>query len=76
MIYQIRIKGHLGQQWVDWFEDLSISLQDNCETLLMRPLADLAALHGLLKQVRVLGMSLTSVDCTEQGQADWPDAEQ
>ena len=76
MIYQIRIKGHLGQQWVDWFEDLSISLQDNGETLLTGPVVDQAALHGLLKKVRDLGMPLLSVECIEQGEADVSDAEQ
>lgn len=76
MIYQIRIKGHLGQQWADWFEDLSISLQDNGETLLTGPVVDQAALHGLLKKVRDLGIPLLSVECIEQGEADVSDAEQ
>ena len=62
MIYQIRIKGHLGQQWTDWFGGLSITLQDNGETLLTGPVVDQAALHGLLKRVRDLGMPLLSVN--------------
>ena len=65
MIYQIRIKGHLGQQWADWFEDLSITLQDNGDTLLIGPVVDQAALHGLLKKVRDLGTPLLSVECIE-----------
>ena len=69
MIYQIRIKGHLGCQWVDWFDDLTIKLDDNGDTLLTGPVVDQAALHGLLKKVRDLGMPLVSVNCIESGQA-------
>jgi len=76
MIYQIRIKGHLGYQWTDWFEGLTITLEDNGETLLTGPVVDQAALHGLLKKVRDLGMPLLSVNCVEPGQADVADAEQ
>jgi hypothetical protein len=60
MIYQIRIKGHLGPQWVDWFEGLAITLEDNGDTLLTGPVTDQAALHGLLRKVRDLGMPLIS----------------
>ena len=59
--YQIRIKGHLGRQWTDWFEGLTITLEDNGETLLTGPVIDQAALHGLLKKVRDVGMPLLSV---------------
>ena len=62
LIYQIRIKGHLGDEWVDWFEGLTITLEDNGETLLTGPVIDQAALHGLLKKVRDLGMPLISVN--------------
>jgi hypothetical protein len=61
-VYQIRIKGHLGHQWTDWFEGLTITLEDNGDTLLTGPVIDQAALHGLLKKVRDLGMPLISVD--------------
>jgi hypothetical protein len=61
MIYQIRIKGHLGRQWTDWFGGLTITLEDNGDTLLTGPVVDQAALHGLLKKVRDLGMPLLSV---------------
>jgi hypothetical protein len=76
MIYQIRIKGHLGQQWTDWFEELTITLEENGDTLLTGPVVDQAALHGLLKKVRDLGMPLLSVNRVESSQADIVDIEQ
>ena len=76
MVYQIRIKGHLGRQWTDWFEGLTITLEENGETLLTGPVVDDAALHGLLKKVRDLGMPLLSVNRVEPGQADAPDVKQ
>jgi len=60
--YEIRIKGHLSPQWIDWFEGLTITLEEDGNTLLTGPVADQAALHGLLKKVRDLGMSLVSVN--------------
>ena len=75
-IYQIRIKGHLDQQWTDWFEPLTITLQENGDTLLTGPVVDQAALHGLLKKVRDLGMPLLSVNRAESGQTDVVDIKQ
>jgi hypothetical protein len=69
-VYQIRIKGHLGSQWTDWFEGLSITLEEDGDTLLTGPVIDQAALHGLLKKVRDLGLPLVSVSPVETGQAD------
>jgi len=73
VIYEIRIEGHLGQQWTDWFEDLSITLEDDGNTLLAGPIVDQAALYGLLKKVRDLGMPLLSVIRVEPDQEDAPD---
>jgi hypothetical protein len=60
-IYQIRLKGHLGREWADWFEGLTITLEEDGDTLLTGPVIDQAALHGLLKKVRDLGLPLVSV---------------
>ena len=64
--YQIRIEGHLGEQWADWFEGLIISQEENGETCLTGPVTDQAALYGLLKKVRDLGMPLVSVNRIER----------
>jgi hypothetical protein len=69
MIYQIRIKGQLGRHWTDWFEGLTITLEDNGETLLTGSVVDQAALHGLIKKVRDLGMPLLSVVGVKPDQA-------
>jgi hypothetical protein len=61
MIYQIRLQGHLSRQWADWFGGVTITLQDNGETLLTCPVVDQAALYGLLRKVRDLGLPLISV---------------
>ena len=63
--YQIRIKGHLGRQWTHWFGGLTITLEDNGDTLLTGPVVDQAALFGLLGKVRDLGMPLVSVTRVE-----------
>jgi hypothetical protein len=60
-LYEIRIKGHLDAQWMTWFDGLTITLEENGDALLSGPVADQAALHGLLKKVRDLGMPLVSV---------------
>ena len=66
--YEIRLKGHLDDRWVEWFEGLTITLEDDGNTLLTGPVVDQAALHGLLKKVRDLGMPLISVSSVESGQ--------
>jgi dihydroorotase len=61
IVYQIRIKGHLGHGWADWFEGFTILLEDNGDTLLTGPVVDQAALHGLIRKVRDLGIPLISL---------------
>jgi hypothetical protein len=67
MIYQIRLKGHLGDEWTEWFEGLAITLEDSGDTVLSGSVADQAALYGLLRKARDLGMPLISVNCAEPG---------
>ena len=76
MTYHIRIQGHLGSEWTDWFEGLTLTLEDNGETLLTGSVVDQTALHGLLRKVRDLGMPLLSVNPVEPGQADAADVAQ
>jgi hypothetical protein len=70
LVYQIRVEGHLGQQWMDWFDGLAITLEEGGDTLLTGPVVDQATLYGLLKKVRDLGLSLVSVNPVEPDQAD------
>lgn len=69
-IYQIRVKSHLRSDWTDWFEGLTITLEDTGNTLLTGPVVDQAALYGLLKKIRDLGMLLISLNPLESGEAD------
>jgi hypothetical protein len=73
MVYQIRIQGQLGHEWTDWFGGLTIRLTDTGETLLTGPVVDQAALHGLLRKVRDLGVPLLSVNRVKPGEAEVPD---
>lgn len=70
MTYQIRIQGHLSRQWIGWFDGLAITLEDNGDTLVTGAVVDQAALHGLLKKVRDLGLPLISVNRIEPDPAD------
>lgn len=72
-VYQIRVKGHLGRQWTEWFEGLTITLEEGGDTLLIGTVIDQAALHGLLKKVRDLGMPLLSVNSVEPSRQDVSD---
>ena len=74
-LYEIRLKGHLDDKWVDWFEGLTITRGDNGETVLRGPLVDQAALHGLLRKVRDLGLPLLSVVHIGPEPADVPDVQ-
>jgi hypothetical protein len=69
-IYEIRLQGHLDQCWADWFDSLAITLEESGETVLTGPVIDQAALHGLLKKVRDLGLPLRSVNCLEPGRTN------
>jgi len=75
-VYQIRIKGHLSPGWTAWFEGLTITQEDNGDSLLTGPVVDQAALFGLLTKVRNLGMPLISVIGLEPGEADASDVKQ
>ncbi len=66
-VYQIRVRGHLGSQWSDWFGGLTITAEENGESVLTGPVVDQAALYCLLRQVRDLGMVLVSVNLVEPG---------
>ena len=70
MVYQIRIECHLDDQWVDRFGGMTITLEENGNMLLTGPVVDQAALFGLLKKVRDLGMPLVSVNRIELGKPD------
>lgn len=71
-LYEIRIKGHLDNRWADWFDGLTITREENGETRLIGPVVDQAALHGLLKKVRDLGLPLVAVMRVEPKPADGP----
>jgi hypothetical protein len=75
-IYEVRIRGHLGSGWNDWFGGFTLSLKDNGDTLLTGLVVDQAALHGLLKRVRDLGAPLISVHRVESGEGDAVDVNQ
>jgi hypothetical protein len=68
-IFQIRIQGHLGQQWKNWFDGLTIVLEEDGNTLLSGPVIDQSALHGILKKIRDLGMPLLSVNSVDSNRA-------
>ncbi len=65
---EIRLKGHLDDRWAEWFEGLTITLEEDGDTRLTGPVVDQAALHGMLKKVRDLGMPLV-VRFVDPGQA-------
>jgi len=70
-IYQIRVRGHLGANWSEWFEGLRITNEDNGEAVLTGPVADQAELHGLLVRVRDLGLPLVAVTRIDEGVTAW-----
>ena len=70
--YEIRLKGHLDSRWSAWFDGLSLSNENDGTTIIGGPVADQAALHGLLQKVRDLGLPLVSVT---QVQPDQPECQ-
>ena len=72
-LYEIRLKGHLDARWADWFEGLSFTHESDGTTILSGPVVDQAALHGLLRKVRDLGLPLLSVSRVDAGHADASD---
>jgi hypothetical protein len=73
--YEIRIKGHLGTRWAAWFDGLTIAHGSDGTTIIDGPVADQAALHGLLQKIRDLGLPLISVTQVEPGHPQAPGAE-
>jgi len=65
MIYHIRLKGYLGEQWANWFENSVVATDENGNTSLICFLPDQAALYGLLKKIRNLGLFLLSLQYVE-----------
>jgi len=70
MSYEIKIKGHLSDRWVDWFEGMTFTQESDGTTTLYGPLADQAALHGLLNGIRDLGLTLVSVQRVRSSKHD------
>jgi hypothetical protein len=73
--YEIRLKGHLDSRWAAWFDGLSLTNESDGTTLIHGPVADQAALHGLLQKTRDLGLPLISVNHVDPGHPRAPDAE-
>ena len=67
--YEVRLQGHLDARWADWFDGLRLSLRTDGTTIIHGPIADQAALHGLLQKVRDTGLQLVSVIRTEIGES-------
>ena len=71
--YEIRLKGHLDSRWAAWLDGLSLTNSSDGTTIICGPVADQAALHGLLQKVRDLGLPLVSITQTEPDQPSGPD---
>ena len=74
-LYEIRLKGHLDARWTDWFEGLSLTHASDGTTMLSGPVVDQAALYGVLRKVRDLGLPLVSVIQVEPKQVDGPEVQ-
>ena len=60
-IYEFRLKGHLDDRWSEWFGGLAVQRQEDGTTVLVGPVVDQAALHGVLNGIRDLGLTIISV---------------
>jgi len=69
-IYKIILRGQLSDQWSDWFDGFTITLDERGQTILAGPVVDQAALHGVLKKIRDLGIVLISVNRIDPGE-EW-----
>jgi hypothetical protein len=70
--YEIRLRGHLDSRWAAWFDGLNLTNESDGTAIIHGPVADQAALHGLLQKVRDLGLPLVSVTQVQSGQPDAP----
>ncbi len=66
--YRIKIKGHLDTRWQDWFDGLAITLTTNGDTILSGAIVDQAALHGVFRKIRNLGLTIISVNSQAKGE--------
>lgn len=69
VVYQLRLQGQLGTEWSDWLGTMSITRAENGDTLVTGPLVDQAALYGVLRKVRDLGIPLLAVNRIPPDQA-------
>lgn len=67
-IYQIVLQGQLSSQWSDWFDSFTLVQDEHGQTILVGRVTDQAALHGLLKKIRDLGLPLISVNRLDPGE--------
>jgi hypothetical protein len=72
--YEIRVQGHLGSRWAAWFDGLTLTHGSDGTTIIHGPVADQAALHGLLQKIRDLGLPLISVNHAAPGHPEAPAA--
>ena len=75
VVYQLRVKGHLSADWSAWFDGMTIAQDADGATLITGPVADQAALHGLLRKVRDLGLTLLALSSSERGRPNRPGAD-
>ena len=69
-VYQIKVKGQLSGDWRAWFDGMTVTQDATGATLITGPVADQAALHGLLRKVRDLGLTLLALSASEPGDLD------